>query len=135
MSWTKEEKQERNTIRRWGWWLFGSALLILAVFWLISKGFGFGNKLLDPDRAVSTYENFYQLYEQADQICNDISVNELADSISGGFSRNERRIALENKLNDVIRDYNAQSEAWTKSMWKSEDLPYKLKRADFNCKQ
>lgn len=133
MSWNNEEKELKSGIRRWGWWIIGTIVILSLIFGLLGKAFGFWNKVVDPDKAVSTYENFYQMYEQAEQICNDIYVMQDADSISGGFSKNERIMGLENKLNDVIRDYNAQSSAWTRSMWKGGDLPHTLKRSDFNC--
>ena len=133
-NWSKDEQEAKSTIWRWGWWITGTLIVLFLLFGVLGKGCSFMNKIVDPDKAVSSYENFYQMHEQADQICNDIYVMQGADSISGGFSRNERIMGLENRLNDVIRDYNAQSKAWTRSMWKGEDLPYTLRRSDFNCK-
>lgn len=133
MKFTQEEKQVKSLISKWLFWIIGIIMLVSVVFGILSKIGTFGDKLLDPNRAVTTYENFYQMYEQADQICNDISVMQKADSLSGGFSKNERIIGLENKLNNVIRDYNAQSKAWTKTMWKASDLPHLLKRNHFYC--
>jgi len=130
----KENKEIKKAIRPWLWWTIGTVILITVIFSVFGRSMGFWDKLTDPDRAITTYENFYQMHEQADQMCNDIRVMQNADSLSGGFSKNERIMGLENKMNDVIRDYNAQSMAWTKSMWKSSDLPYTLKRSDFNCK-
>lgn len=130
MSWSEEEKEVKSGIRRWGWWIVGT-IIILSV---IARLFGVFNKVVDVDKGIVTYENFYQMHEQAEQMCNDIYIMQDADSMSGGFSRNERIMGLENKLNDVIRDYNAQSSAWTRSMWKGGDLPHTLKRSDFNCK-
>ena len=134
MSWTKEEKEVKSGIRRWGWWLVGTVIILSIVFSVFGRASGFLGKLTDPDRAITTYENFYQMHEQANQMCNDIYVMQNADSLSGGFSKNERIMGLENKMNDIIRDYNAQSKAWTKNMWKAGDLPHTLNRNDFNCK-
>ena len=91
-------------------------------------------KIINPDRAIDTYENFYLIHDQAEQICSDISIMQMSDSISGGFSKNERIIGLENKLNEIIKEYNSKSKAWTRNIWKPSDLPHKLKRSDFNCK-
>lgn len=133
MGWTKEEKEAKSTMRRWLWWGVGTIIVLGIVFAVLGRAGKFMDKLTDPDRAISTYENFYNMYEQGEQICNDISVMQNADSLSGGFSKNERIMALENKLNDLIRDYNAKSRAWTRNMWKAEDLPHTLKRSDFHC--
>lgn len=133
MGFTPEEKEVKSTIKRWGLWIIGIALLMSIGGAILNRAGMFADKILDPDKAIATYENFYQMHEQADQICNDIYIMQNADSLSGGFSKNERIMGLENKLNDVIRDYNAQSQAWTRSMWKSDDLPHTLKRSHFNC--
>ena len=117
------------------WWVFGFSIVVGLAIAVFSRGCSVVDKLVDPDRAVSTYEDFHNMYEQAEQICNDIVVIETsADSVSGGFSKSERVMGLENKLNEVIRDYNAKSKAWTRNMWKDKDLPHTLKRSDFNCK-
>ena len=130
MGWSEEEKEVKSFIRRWGWWIVGTIIVLT----IITRVFGMWGKVFDVDKGITTYENFYQMYEQADQMCNDIHVMQNADSLSGGFSKNERIMGLENKLNDVIRDYNAQSKVWTRNMWKADDLPHTLKRSDFNCK-
>lgn len=110
-------------------------LSVFGLFTLIifSIAFRWCEKVANPDIAVDTYENFYLLNDQATQICDDITVMQGADSISGGFSKTERIIGLENKLNEVIKEYNAKSRAWTKNMWKADDLPHTLKRSDFYC--
>lgn len=134
MGWSNEEKEAKSAISRWMWWIVGTIIVLSIVFGIFGKALGFWGKLVDPDRAVSTYENFYQMHEQADQICNDIYVMQGAEDESGGFSKTERIMGLENKLNDIIRDYNAQSKAWTKNMWKADELPHTLSRRDFTCK-
>lgn len=123
------EKEDKRIIKKVIRWTVGGVIL-LSIF---SYSMGWFSKVINPDRAVDTYENFYLMNDQADQICNDIIVMQGADSLSGGFSKNERIIGLENKLNDVIKDYNAQSKAWTRDMWKGDDLPHTLKRSDFDC--
>ena len=134
MAWSEDEKEVKSGIRRWGWWLIGTIMLLSLLFGIFGRGCEAADIILDPNHAISTYENFYQMHEAATQFCDDIRVMQNADSISGGFSKNERIMGLENKLNDLIRDYNAQSQAWTSSMWKAEDLPHKLNRSQFNCK-
>lgn len=129
MGFSKEEKEVKSAVSRWMWWGIGTIVLISIIFGIINRL----GKVVDVDKGITTYENFYQMHDQAEQICNDISVMQGADEMSGGFSKTERIIGLENKLNDVIRDYNAQSKAWTKSMWKSSELPYTISRSDFNC--
>lgn len=122
-----------KTGRKWAWRIFGILLLMGLITGVLSRACAVSDKLLDEDRAVSTYEDFHNMYQQAEQLCSDIAVMEHADSLSGGFSKQERILGLENKLNEVIRDYNAKSEAWTRNMWKDEDLPHTLNRRDFNC--
>lgn len=123
------EKEEKRFVKKTVFY----TVLTLIVLAVIFRGCGFFDKVVDPDRAVSNYENFYTLYEGCEQICNDMSIAQSADSISGGFSKQERIIGLENKLNNLIKQYNAASDAWTKSMWKADDLPHKIKRSDFIC--
>ena len=123
------ETQELKIIKKLILWIIGLCFVLGMIAYLS----GWFTKVVNPDRAVDTYENFYVLYDQADQICNDIKVMQNADSLSGGFSRNERIIGLENKINEVIKDYNAKSKAWTRNMWKADDLPHTLNRSDFNC--
>jgi len=120
---TKGEKKVRNYI-------------IIGILLLVAFGgvYRWTSEVVNPEKAVTNYENFYLMYDQADQICNDIRVMQGADSISGGFTKNERIMGLENKMNDVIKDYNYQSKAWTRNMWKADDLPHTIKRSDFNCK-
>lgn len=113
--------------------IIGISISSLLAIIILSVSVSWCKRVVNPDKAVSTYENFYILYDQADQICSDIKVMNQADSISGGFSKVERVIALENKLNEVIKEYNSKSKAWTRNMWKPSDLPHQLKRSNFNC--
>jgi len=123
------EKEDKKLIRKITLWVVGVVIVLM----VLTRSCGFIDKVIDPDRGVANYENFYTLYEGCDQLCNDIVIAQGMDSISGGFTKTERIIALENKLNNLIKEYNAASEAWTKSMWKAEDLPHKVKRSDFIC--
>lgn len=110
---------------------------LIALFFL-GRSCGVISKIAEPTNIISSYDEFESMYETCNQICDDISVLEQTDAevYAGetGFSKGERLIALQNKINRWIREYNAKSRHISKSLWKSNKLPHQLSRSDFYCK-
>jgi hypothetical protein len=120
-------------MKTFGWIVLG--ILVLGALTIFGKVFGVFDKVTDPDHIIASYEQYEEIYSTCNKICDDIRVLKNSDvEETSGFSKGERIIAYENNINRWIRDYNAKSRMITKNLWKSPNLPYQLKRSDFNCK-
>jgi hypothetical protein len=111
-----------------------SIILFLSLMWGIGKVMGVVDKTTEPEHIINSYEEYEEIYSTCNKLCDDISnyKNMEVDKTSG-FSKQERILNLETQLNRWIREYNAKSRMITKNMWKSNKLPYQLKRSDFIC--
>lgn len=130
---------------------FGTIILVilgLSILFITSRSCGVISKITEPTNIITSHDEFESMYETCNQICDDIRVLtqfddniKAIDQISKGvyiekpaFSKEERIIALQNKINRWIREYNAKSRHISKSRWKSNSLPQQLSRSDFYCK-
>lgn len=114
-------------------------LVILSlIFKTCSAATGVFSKVVNSDNIIESYEEYEEMYSTCNKICDDLRVlnltNDKTYSSDTGFSKGERIIALENKINRWVREYNAKSRMFRKNMWKSRELPYQLSRNDFMCK-
>lgn len=110
-------------------------LLIIVLLFITVRACSVTSKIADPDNIITSYEEFESMYSTCNQVCDNIKMLKSADSkdMESGFSKSERILALQNKLNRWIREYNAKSRHISKSLWKSKNLPHQLSIDDFNC--
>lgn len=86
--------------------------------------------------AVIVYEEFQEIYNTCEKLNEDIcNMKEIPedDPMFSQFSKAQRVLAIKTNLNRWVEDYNAKSKMWGRSLWKSEDLPYKLAPDQFSC--
>lgn len=102
-------------------------LLVFAISWVFSKGCGVADKVTDPEHIISSYEEYENIYNTCKQICTNIQTiqNSKEDNV-GGFSKEQRIVALQNQLSRWVNEYNSKSKQITRNMWKSSNLPYQL---------
>lgn len=110
-----------------------AAALIIAAF-IFQKSCSIIDRVTDAENIISSYEEFERLYSSANEACNKIAIlKSYAEEVSGGFSKAERVLAMESKLEGIIAVYNAKSRMIHKNKWKNSDLPYQLSRKYFVC--
>jgi hypothetical protein len=122
---------------------FGIGTLIVIILIICSVGIfifqkscGVANKVTDPDKIISNYEEFQEIYNTCYQINTDICNMKDApetDKMFEQFSKTQRILALRTNLNKWVNEYNAKSKMFTREMWKSPKLPYQLELNQFNC--
>lgn len=110
-----------------------AVILGLVLLGVLSRACAVADRVADPDNIITNYEEFQNIYSTCNQICDNISALSLTKTDSSAFSKEERVLALENKLNRWIREYNSKSRQITRNLWKSGSLPHQLSRTDFNC--
>lgn len=112
---------------------FGALVLIIGAIFLV-KSFAVVDKVTDPDHIIASYEEFQNMYNTCQKICDDISVLKSSNVTSeSGFSKEDRMVALKNNLNRWIQEYNSKSRQLTRNKWKNTELPYQLSTEYFNC--
>ena len=86
--------------------------------------------------AVQNYEQFQEIYTTCvklnTDLCNYKDVPE-NDVMFEQFSKAQRILAIKTQLNRWVEDYNAKSNMWGRSLWRSKNLPKTLSINDFNC--
>lgn len=86
--------------------------------------------------AVQNYEQFQEIYNTCvklnTDLCNYKDVPE-NDVMFEQFSKAQRILAIKTQLNRWVEDYNAKSNMWGRSLWRSKNLPKTLSINDFNC--
>jgi len=132
------------------WWT-GKRLLWRIVLALIILGaIGFGMKLLftpvalvekatDPDKIISNYEEFQEIYNTCQKIDADlktICVTADNDPMFAQFSKGAMVAQKRQAMTRWVNEYNAKSKMITRQYWKSGTLPYQLSAESFpnyNC--
>lgn len=88
------------------------------------------------DDAVENYEEFQTIYNTCQKLntdlCNMKSLSE-DDKMFEQFSKEQRILAIKTSLNKWVEEYNAKSQMWGRSLWKSDKLPYQLSNNQFSC--
>jgi hypothetical protein len=111
--------------------LFGFALLAGGAF-VCNIGGIFADHVTNSVKdAVIDYDQYQDLYNQAQEVDNNIGVIMRTKDDAAGFSKDERLNALELRLNNIVADYNAKSAHIDKKWWKSKTLPVTLSSTDF----
>jgi len=127
-------------MKEWFVWCTAFAVIVLlfiwfsAFMWVINFWF---NKADEVSRwAIVKYEEYQEIYNTTKKldtdICNLSSIKE-DDKMFAQFSKaqliNEKKTAL----NRRIEEYNAKSKVRTRSIWKSQTLPYQLETSIYPC--
>lgn len=109
-------------------WLVGVILIVSAILWFTNRG----------ERIVSTgiirYEEFQEIYNTCQKLNTDLAIIQQTpetDRQFEQFTKAQRLNSIKQSLNRWVEDYNAKSKVWTRSMWKSNSLPYQLSVNDF----
>lgn len=91
------------------------------------------------ERFVTTgiirYEEFQEVYNTCQKLNTDLQIIQStpeADRQFEQFTKSQRINSIKQNLNRWVEDYNAKSKLWTRSMWKSNSLPYQLSVNDFS---
>lgn len=122
--------QETRWAKRALIWFIVLIMAVSAIYW-------FANRSVQVvDNGIIHYEEFQDLYNTCDKIntdlCNMSSLPE-NDKMFEQFSKAQRMNTLRTNLNRWVQDYNAKSNMWNRSLWKSKALPYQLDVKQFNC--
>lgn len=110
-------------------WVIGVFLALIVILWFFNRS----------ERIVSTgiirYEEFQEIYNTCQKLNTDLAIIQQTsetDRQFEQFSKEQRLNAIKQNLNRWVEDYNAKSKVWTRSMWKSNTLPYQLSVNDFS---
>lgn len=122
----------KKETKRWAYWLVGLFFVVGAILWFTHKAESVATQ------ALIDYEQFEEIYQTCEKINADLCIMKSlpeGDKMFAQFSKPQRVSAMQLQLNRWIADYNAKSNMWHKSMWKSSRLPYQLSQSNFNCNQ
>jgi len=86
-------------------------------------------KVFNPDKIIQNYEFYQETYSQIKST--KVKINNALTSLEGleGDIKERRQIelfGLNNYLQDLIAQYNANSRMLTRKFFKSHDLPYQI---------
>jgi hypothetical protein len=91
------------------------------------------------ERIVTTgvirYEEFQEIYNTCQKLNTDLQIIQStaeSDKQFDQFTKSQRVNSIMQNLNRWVEEYNAKSKVWTRSMWKSNSLPYQLSVNDFS---
>jgi hypothetical protein len=107
--------------------------ITLALITLSFTAYRSGIDATHIETAAMEQEQFESLFNYANKIDNDLGLL-LAipdnDPQFKQFSKSQRVLALRNRLNTIIAEYNTKSST-LRTLWKSKDLPLKLDPTQF----
>ena len=111
-------------------WFIVIAFIVAGISWFLNRSSDVANT------AIIRYEEFQDTYNTCKKLNTDLcNMKELPDTdkMFDQFSKAQRINTIKTNLNRWVEDYNAKSEMWNHSLWKSSTLPYQLSTSDFNC--
>lgn len=110
-------------------WIIAVSFMVGGIVWLFNRS----------ERIVTTgiirYEEFQEIYNTCQKLNTDLSIIQQTpetDKQFEQFTKAQRLNSIKQSLNRWVEDYNAKSKVWTRSMWKSNSLPYQLSVNDFS---
>ena len=112
-------------------WFIGLCIILSLVGW----GLGWFTKVVNPDTAISNYEEFQEIYNTCSKINTDLGTIRAVDANDRMFDSFSKQAMIAQKRQQMSRwveDYNAKSKMWNRALWKSSTLPYQLQVTDFN---
>ena len=91
---------------------------------IVRNGVGVVEQVTNPTNILSQQEEFHRMNETIHSLCQDIKIlEETTSKKSGGFSKEERVLALKNKLQGLIARYNTKARSLNSKFWKDSNLP------------
>lgn len=103
---------------------------VLLVLTLFGLGVAFLNTSANiASTAVVRYEEFQEIYNTCQKINTDLGTIKAVDETDRMFANYSKTAIIVQKrqqLSRWVEEYNAKSRVWTRSMWKSDALPYEL---------
>lgn len=130
MSFSNEMKEETIYVKKWIIWLIVVGFLVSVASWFLNR------TEKTTTYALIQYEQFQEIYNTCNKLNTDLcNMREMPDDDKSfeQFTKPQRINTLKTQLNRWVQDYNAKSNMWTRSMWKSSKLPYELDVNQFNC--
>lgn len=106
--------------------LFATVMTIMSI---TGKAVNQGVTATHINDATIVYEEFQEIYNTCDKLNIDLgNMKELPedDKMFEQFSKAQRINTIKTQLNKWVQDYNAKSNMWGRSLWKSDKLPYQL---------
>lgn len=105
-------------------------LWTVLLFVLVGAGLAFVNTTSQvASTAVVRYEEFQEIYNTCQKINTDLGTIKAVDETDrmfANFSKSALIVQKRQQLSRWVEEYNAKSKMWTRSMWKSDALPYEL---------
>lgn len=121
--------EEIKTGKRLFIWFICILFAVSGIVWFFSRS----------ERIITTgiirYEEFQEIYNTCQKLNTDLSIIQAtpeSDRQFEQFTKYQRINSIKQNLNRWVEDYNAKSKVWTRSMWKSNSLPYQLSVNDFS---
>lgn len=109
---------------------------LIIILSLITFGIKKCTQTAHVEDAVVVYEEFQEIYNTCSKLntdlCNMQSIPE-SDKMFEQFSKAQRVNQIKTNLNRWVEDYNAKSNMFGRSLWKSSSLPYQLNTNQFSC--
>lgn len=125
-------KTGRNIFFRVAFWL----LMFSASFAILGLAIRSCKKATHIEDATLRYEEYQEIFNTCVKINTDLCNMKTIpddDPMFEQFSKNQRVLQLQTNLNRWVEEYNAKSNMWGRSLWKSSALPYQLSVNQFNC--
>mgnify|MGYP001562519287 CR=1 FL=1 len=110
-------------------WAILLLCIVSAAIWL----FGRSDRIIQT--GIIRYEEFQEIYNTCQKLNTDLQIIQAtpeSDKQFDQFSKAQRLNAIKQNLNRWVEDYNGKSKVWTRSVWKSNTLPYQLSVNDFS---
>ncbi len=123
------EQDEIKTLKKIIIWFIVLAFIVSGIAWFFNRTEQIANT------AIIRYEEFQEIYNTCQKLNTDLAIVESTsadDKQFDQFSKSQRINAIKMNLNKWVEDYNAKSKVWTRSLWKSNTLPYQLSVTDFS---
>lgn len=110
-------------------WFVALLFIAAGVAWFLTKS----GRIVET--GIIRYEEFQEIYNTCQKLNTDLAIIQStpeADKQFEQFTKSQRVNSIKQNLNRWVEDYNAKSKVWTRSMWKSNSLPYQLSVNDFS---
>ena len=124
--------EEKRIIKKVVFWVIGLAIVSSVIGFAWSKT----KEATHMDDAVQNYEQYQEIWNTCEKLntdlCNMKDIPE-TDKMFEQFSKAQRVLAIKTNLNRWVEDYNAKSNMFGRSLWKSSELPYQLTNEQFSC--
>lgn len=104
-------------------WLAAFAALCSVIGWFVTRGTSV------VETGILRYEEYHEMYNTCKKIDEDLAtIRAIADTdrYFASFSKEAMIAQKRQQLTRWAEEYNAKSKMWTRSIWKTDTLPYQL---------